>query len=110
VREAKRGPKRRRRELSSIRLAVPASRSAAIPQLNRAAERLFHHGLELDVSERTFLLQMCTNAFEFVVADAFAQPGAIGVRTYLWIDVLGEEGRVRGHEWVFNHSQVRMHA
>lgn len=72
--------KRGRRELSSIRLAVPASRSAAISQMNRAAERLFHHGLELDVSERTFLLQMCTNAFEFVVADAFAQPGAIGVR------------------------------
>jgi hypothetical protein len=82
---AKGDGKRGRRELSSIRLAVPASRSAAISQMNRAAERLFHHGLELDVSERTFLLQMCTNAFEFVVADAFAQPDAIGVRTYFWI-------------------------
>ena len=63
--------KRGRRELSSIRLAIPASRSAVIPQLNRAAERLFQHGLELDVSERTFLFQMCTNAFEFVVVDVW---------------------------------------
>jgi hypothetical protein len=109
--EAKTGDKKGTTEgIKLVRLAVPVSRSVAISQLNRAAERLFQHGLELDVSERTLLLQMCTKAFEFVVAAAFAQSGPIGVRTYFWIDVLGEEGRVRGHLWVFNHSQVGVHA
>jgi hypothetical protein len=50
------------RESTTVRLAVPASRSTAIPQLNRAAERFFHHGLELDVSEDEWLrrrIRMC---------------------------------------------------
>ena len=87
-----------------------ASRSAAAPELDRASDRLFHHGLELGVAERAFLLQVRADVFQFVVADAFAQSGEIGVRTYLGINVLGEEGRVRGYQRVVNQPKVRVHA
>ena len=100
--------KRGRRELSTVELTIRTSRPAAVPELDRTSKRLFHHGLELDVAQRAFLLQVCANVLQFVVANAFAQPGAIGVRTYLWINVLGEERRVRSYQWVVNQPKVRV--
>ncbi|EIL94365.1 hypothetical protein UU7_05177 [Rhodanobacter spathiphylli B39] len=67
-------PKRGRRELSSVQLTIRASRSAAVPEFDRASERLFHHGLELGVAERAFLLKVRADVFQLVVADAFAEP------------------------------------
>lgn len=73
-------------------------------------ERLFHHGLKLGVAERAFLLKLRADVFQFIVADAFAKPGAIGVRASLWINVLSEEGRVRGYQWVVDQPKVRVYA
>lgn len=64
-------------------VAYLSSRSSAVPELNRASERLFHHGLERGVAECTFLLPVRADVFQFIIADACAQPGAIGERTYL---------------------------
>jgi len=105
------GPaKRGRRELSAVQSIVQASRSATVLEPNWASERFLHHRLELGVAKCAFLLQVRANVFKFIVADAVAQPGAISVRSYLWIDVLGEKGRVRGYQWVVNQPKVRVYA
>lgn len=80
-------PDKETKELSRSVSFSGSWRSPSRANHGGATQGSFDHCLEFGISECAFLLQMSPDLVQIVVADALAEPGAIGLRTDIRIHV-----------------------